>query len=210
VPRAKIVPCFPSGTLKLRRTTVDGGRASLASPGRSLTDQIARIPGRWSWLRFAVPSRIARPWTPAGTKSSPGGGCRRYDCEDKAPQLNRSGAFTYAQTLRWNCCFPVYRIWPYCNWPKPAHTGRIRPNCTATGSRITRNLLTIARTRRRVKLCSENFQESRTKRVLFPQATEPSFNGEDLSGYKPRASQSKHTKGGSWGSLPPQDHFRPC
>lgn len=48
VPRAKIVPCFPSGTLKLRRTTVDGDRASLASPVLQ-----TRTTGSWSWLRFA-------------------------------------------------------------------------------------------------------------------------------------------------------------
>jgi hypothetical protein len=50
--------------------------------------------------------------------------------------------------------FPVYR-----NRPKPArHTSRPRATCATTGSRFTRNLLTISSWQRRVKLHSVNLR----------------------------------------------------
>ena len=73
---------------------------------------LTRLTGSWSWLRFAVPSRIAHP----------GGGCRRYDCE--VPQRSWFVALIRAQTLRVKLLFPAYR------------TGRICSNIRNNGSRI--------------------------------------------------------------------------
>ena len=59
------------------------------------------------WKLELAPFRCSVPHSPIlGPRLEqmrPGGGCRRYDCE--VPQLNWSGAFIYAQTLRRNCCF---------------------------------------------------------------------------------------------------------
>jgi hypothetical protein len=132
VPRAKIVPCFPSGTLKSdeQQSTV-AERPLLPLAGSQNQALQTRTTGSWSWLRFAVPSRIAHP----------GGGCRRYDCEDVAPQFPCPMPASY---LHGPCglnfhfqCNEIGGSLPY--------NGRFRATCTATGSRFTRNLLTIPR-----------------------------------------------------------------
>ena len=75
---ARSCSLHPVCKFKLRRTTVDGGRASLASSGCPwllLLQALApALLEGWSWLRFAC----SAPHSP-----SLEGGCRRCDCEGR-------------------------------------------------------------------------------------------------------------------------------
>jgi hypothetical protein len=63
VPLAKIVPCFPSGTLKSDEQQSTVAERPLLPRSLSYGPETIAT-GSWSWLRIAVPSRIAHPWTP--------------------------------------------------------------------------------------------------------------------------------------------------
>ena len=106
----------PVCKLKLRRTTVDGGRASLASSGfaeigLNISSPAAGTPGSWSWLRFAC----SAPHSPFLEE-----GCRRCDCEGFAssllqPRLTCPRPRTppevrpIAEIQTLSICLPVYR-----------------------------------------------------------------------------------------------------
>ena len=110
VPRAKIFPCFRLET-QIRRTTVDGGRASLASP--VLADQN-------DWKLELAPFRCPVPHSPSLDPDKPGGGCRRYDCE--VPQRSWS-VLASCPNPAGETAHPVYS------------TGRICENLRSNGSR---------------------------------------------------------------------------
>jgi hypothetical protein len=128
---AQICPLLPVWNTQFRRSTVDGGRASLASPVLP-----TRITGSWSWLRFAC-------------------------SDPHSPSLEEGVAGTIARMLRrrltglmhpvhlrpcGNATYPVYR-----KTTKPARSGRSRTTHTTTGPDFTRNLLTITTAVNRVK-----------------------------------------------------------
>jgi len=84
VPRAKIVPCFPSGTLKS-----DEQQSTVAE--RPLLPQFLSCcpEDHHNWKMELAPYRCSVPHSPSLDPSLVnrlGGGCRRYDCEDDAPQ----------------------------------------------------------------------------------------------------------------------------
>jgi len=130
---------LPVWNTQIRRTTVDGGRASLASPVMK-----TRPTGSWSWLRFAVPSHIAPSLDPGWNK------CGRE--EGVAGTIARCRSLTGLVPLSMHkpcggtAVSSVSHLAEACR-----HTSRPRATCTATGSRFTRNLLTIPIARRWVK-----------------------------------------------------------
>ena len=133
VPRAKIVPCFPSGTLKSdeqQSTVAERPLLPLSCRPELLEVGVGSV--------SPVPSRIAHPlWI---RPIPPGGGCRRYDCEDVTPQLTRPMPASWPEPCGLNCCFQCSVI-----GGSVPYTGRLRAPCTATGPRFTRNLITVPR-----------------------------------------------------------------
>jgi hypothetical protein len=128
VPRAKIFPCFRLET-QIRRTTVDGGRASLASP-------VMRDQNYWK-LELA-PFRCSVPHSPSWWRVSQvrlRGCCAAAYVPDACfPARTCGGTAVSSVSQAVEACSTL------------TVTGR---TCTATGPRFTRNLLTIPRHPRR-------------------------------------------------------------
>ena len=144
VPRAKIVPCFPSGTLKSdeQQSTV-AERPLLPLAGSQYQALLSRTTGSWSWLRFAC----SVPHSPSTLD----------------PVDSRAAGWRVSQVRLRGCCAAVslsnacfllhgpcgLNFHFQCNeiGGSLPHTDRLRATCAATGSRFTRNLLTIPRSR---------------------------------------------------------------